>query len=203
MSNFFTRQHAGFQNDLRRSLGALLGIATGLICDQHLSDSEVAFLNDWLTNNELLANAWPGDILHARVKATLADGVVTDEERAHLVETLQTLIGGRLEDLAENTHVTGLAFDPVERIHFAGLNFCLTGEFAFAPRNRCGAEIEKRGGAVGNAITKKLHYLVVGSLGSQEWKNGSFGTKIEKAMAYKRDGIPILIVTEDTWANSL
>lgn len=43
-------------------------------------------------------------------------------------------------------------------------------------------------------MTKKLDYLVVGGLGSLEWKHGSFGTKIEKAMQHKRAGVPLFIV---------
>jgi hypothetical protein len=30
---------------------------------------------------------------------------------------------------------------------------------------------------------------VIGDLASREWKHGSFGTKIEKAQKYKRDGL--------------
>jgi hypothetical protein len=44
---------------------------------------------------------------------------------------------------------------------------------------------------------------VIGSLGSPEWKHGSFGTKVEKAMKYKQAGLSILIVPEECWATSL
>jgi hypothetical protein len=36
-----------------------------------------------------------------------------------------------------------------------------------------------------------------------EWKHGSFGTKIEKAMEYKRGGCSILVVAEACWTRSL
>lgn len=203
MTNFFTRQSAAFRNDLNRSLGALVGIAQGLVCDRHLNDQEIVFLKDWLAANETLLLAWPGDVVHARVKAVLEDGVVTDAERAYLLETLQKLIGGTLEELEEATHVTELAFDPVTTVEFTGRSFCLTGDFVFAPRATCAVAIEGRGGIVSSSVTKKLHYLVVGGLGSPEWKHGSFGTKIEKAMALKRDGAPLFVVHEDNWARSL
>jgi hypothetical protein len=44
---------------------------------------------------------------------------------------------------------------------------------------------------------------VVGSLGSQEWKHGSFGTKIDRAMELKQQGAPIAVVKEDHWAAAL
>lgn len=203
MTNFFTRQAAAYRNDMNRSLGALLGITQGLLSDRHLSDQEIKFLNDWLNANEVIATAWPGDVVHSRVKMALADGVISEAERAHLVDTLQKLIGGTLDELAASTHVTQLAFDDVPCIDFPGALFCLTGDFVFAPRNVCEAAIAKRGGAVSKSVTKKLRYLVVGGLGSTEWKHGSFGTKLEKAIRYKRDGVGILIVHEDRWASSL
>lgn len=203
MSNFFTRQAGGYRNDLTRSLGALLGIAQGLLADRHLSDQEIMFLSDWLGANDVIATAWPGDVIYTRIKASLADGAISEAERTHLVDTLQKLIGGALDELAASTHVTQLAFDDAPRIEFPGALFCLTGDFVFGPRNVCEATIEKRGGMVGKSVTKKLRYLVVGGLGSAEWKHGSFGTKLEKAMSYKRDGANILIVHEDQWASSL
>ena len=95
-----------------------------------------------------------------------------------------------------------LAFDDIAEIKFDGSRFCLTGEFVYAPRDVCASAIETLGGLVGG-VTKKLSYLVIGGLGSPEWKHGSFGTKIDKAMQYKSDGHPILVVHEDRWASSL
>lgn len=203
MSNFFVRQSAAYRNDLNRSLGALLGIAQGLICHAHLCDKEVRFLDDWLTLNEAVASEWPGDVVVFRVKEALRDGVITAEERAYLTHSLQQLIGGSLEDLASSAHVSQLAIDTDAKVKIEGSLFCLTGDFVFAPRSHCEQATMKRGGAVHGSVTKKLHYLVVGGLGSKEWKHGSFGTKIQKAVEYKRKGLPILIVHEDQWAQAL
>lgn len=203
MTNFFARQSIAYANEMKRSLGALLGIAQGVICDRKLVDEEIRFLNEWLTANDAIAASWPGDVVHQRIRSVLEDGIVTEPERAHLVQTLQQLIGGTLEELAASTHVTQLAFDDVPRVEFPGMRFCLTGEFVFAPREKCSTVIEEHGGIVNNSVTKKLRYLIVGGLGSPEWKHGSFGTKIEQAIHYKREGVPILIVHENSWASSL
>jgi NAD-dependent DNA ligase len=202
MSNFFARQGAAYANDMKRSLGALVGIAQGALCDGHLSDQEITFLDKWLTENDAIANEWPGDVIHARVRAALSDGVITEAERAHLLSTLTDLIGGSVEQAAQRAQVTSLAFDPVDRVIFPASSFCLTGDFVYAPRESCISAIETRGGTVGG-VTKKLRYLIVGSRGSSEWKHGSFGTKVEKAMQFKRAGSPILIVAEEKWAASL
>lgn len=204
MGDFFARRGAAYINELRRSCGALLGIAQGVLCDRQLVDAEICFLDQWLTENDAIANEWPGDVLHQRIRAALADGAITDDERRHLVETLQQLIGGSYDDLARPAHVTrSLAFDDVVQINFPGSSFCLTGEFAFAPRAKCEAAISTRGGIISSSVTKKLRYLVVGGLGSPEWKHGSFGTKIERAVKNRREGLPVLIVHEDRWVSIL
>ena len=201
--NFFTRQSAAFRNDLSRSLGALVGIAQGLVCDGHLNDAEIMFLKNWLEANESITLTWPGDVVYARVQDVVSDGLITDEERVYLMETLQKLVGGTLDELAADSHVSELPFDAVATIDFEDRIFCLTGNFVFAPRAICGDAIERRGGKVVTTVSKKLNYLVVGGLGSPEWKHGSFGTKIEKAVELKRDGAAILVVQEDRWASSL
>jgi len=203
MTNFFARRSAAYVNEMKRSLGALLGIATGLLADRQLVNTEIRFLNDWLQANDAIAASWPGDVVHSRIKAVLEDGIITEPERDYLVKMLQQLIGGALEELAASIHVTQLAFDDVPCVEFPGVAFCLTGEFVYAPREVCAAAIEKRGGIVSEYVTKKLRYLVVGGLGSREWMHGSFGTKIEQAVRYKREGLGILIVHEDRWALSL
>lgn len=203
MANFFTRQAAAYTNQLNQSCSELMGIAEGLIADRHLNDAEIDFLNRWLEKHDVISCEWPGDVIHARIKAVLADAVVTEDERAHLIKTLEMLLGGHLDNLAEAPKVNQLALDNVAGVTFPDVHFCLTGDFVYAPRPQCEAAIVSRGGKVSGSVTKKLNYLVIGGLGSDEWKHGSFGTKIAKAIEYKRAGAPLLIVHEDVWASSL
>ena len=126
-----------------------------------------------------------------------------DEERSHLISTLQQLVGGTLEQLANSTHVTQLLPYETPSIAYDGTFFCLTGDFACGPRGSCEARITALGGEIRSSVSKKLNYLVVGGLGSPEWKHGSFGTKVEKAMELKREGTPIFLVREEHWLTSL
>jgi NAD-dependent DNA ligase len=203
MQNIYTRQAASFRNEMRQSCAALVGIVQGILADGELRDQEIRFLQDWLHGAETVSLLWPGSVIHAQVKEILADGIITREEREHLQDTLLRLIGGSLDQLAESTHVSALPIDEVASIEMPQRNFCFTGDFAFGPRTICESAVSRRGGTVTGSVTKKLHYLVVGGLGSAEWKHGSFGTKIEKAIHYKENGVPLLIVHEDSWAASL
>ena len=203
MTNFFTRQAARFNNEMARSCGALIGIAQGILADSMLNDAEIVFLSNWLEANESIASAWPGNVIYEQVRAILADGRVTEEERTHLFDVLQRLVGGALEDVATAPQVTELAIDEVNGLEMSGRRFCLTGDFAYGARGQCERLIEERGGEVSSSVTKKVHYVVVGGLGSPEWKHGSFGTKIAKAMELKQQGVPLLIVHEDAWVASI
>lgn len=202
MINIYQRQAAAFRNEMRTSCAALVGIVQGMLADGILNDQEIAYLSVWLDDAQNVSLTWPGSVIHAQVRSALADGVITAEERSHLVETLQGLLGGKLDEVAEASFVTELPIDRAVDIDVEGKLFCFTGDFVFGPRRICEQAIEARGGLVSN-VTKKLNYLVVGGLGSPEWKHGSFGTKIEKAMQLKQAGVGIQVVHEDTWASSL
>ena len=52
-------------------------------------------------------------------------------------------------------------------------------------------------------MTRKLDYLVIGSVGSEFWRHASFGTKIMKAAQYREDALPIAIISEVHWASRL
>lgn len=201
-TELYTRQAAAFRNEMKHSCAALVGIVQGVLADGELHDKEINYLNNWLAQAENVSQLWPGSVIHGQIKQALADGIITSDERRHLVTTLEALLGGALDELAESPKVTALAFDEVTAIEHQDHSFCFTGDFVFGPRSVCEKAVIGRGGSITN-VTKKLHYLIVGGLGSAEWKHGVFGTKIEKAMEHRQSGLPIKIVHEDLWASKL
>lgn len=200
--SLYTRQAAAFRNEMKQTCAALVGMVQGILADGELQDREIKFLNHWLADAENVSLLWPGSVIHAQIKQVLADGMITHDERRHLVTTLEALLGGALDDIAETPRVTSLDFDEGVEISFQDRAFCFTGDCVFGPRSICEKAVMARGGSIAN-VTKKLHYLVVGGLGSPEWKHGVFGTKIEKAVEHRQGGLPIRIVHEDIWACSL
>jgi len=184
---------------LKQSLGELLGLARGLMADQELTDSEIHFLNEWLDERHSMTSSFPGNVIHERIKDVLEDGVVTEEERSHLVDTLNMLIEDRLEDLAEQVDLTELWFDDVGLIEFNKARFCLTGNFVYGPEDVCKTAIEQRGGIVTPSVGDESHFLVVGGLGVDEWRNGGLGAEIELAMRLRATGKSVKIIPEDSW----
>ena len=184
---------------LKQSLGELLGLARGLMADQELTDSEIHFLNEWLDERHSMTSSFPGNVIHERIKDVLEDSVVTEEERSHLVDTLNMLIEDRLEDLAEQVDLTELWFDDVGLIEFNKARFCLTGNFVFGPEDVCKTAIEQRGGIVTPSVGDESHFLVVGGLGVDEWRSGGLGAEIELAMKLRAMGKSVKIIPEDSW----
>lgn len=188
--------------NLTKSMQTLLGICTGIAADNHINDGEINFLKTWLLENENLIDKWPGSVIASRVYQILHDGMITEEERAHLLQTLKEITGTYFVDTGSaKAEITGIPFDtPV--IIFSQTIFCFTGEFIAGTRAYCRKITEQMGAKTVNTITKKVDYLVIGALGSPDWVHESFGHKIANAMQLKAKNHPVAIVTEKHWNNA-
>lgn len=185
-----------------RGISELIGIARGLVADGVVNELEADFLIRWLKENEHLT-CWPFDVLNKRVRAMLADGVIDAEERQELLELLRDLIGG--EPAAGKTINFASALpltQPAPDIIFAGKTFCFTGTFAFGQRKDCHAAVARLGGTPQDKVTTRLDYLVIGSLGNEDWMHSTFGRKIQQALDFNAKGRGIAIVSEDAWAQA-
>jgi len=184
----------------RRSCESLIGICTGLLADNILNDEEIHFLHVWLEDNEQLSSIWPGNIVYSRVRKVLADGIITEDERSYLKKTLSSLIGGTLQESGAALGLSiSLPLDKAIVIKIKNKSFCFTGQFLFGTRNACEDIVIKKKGIVFPRVRSDLDYLVIGSLINQEWAHTSYGRKIEKAVLYKKKGLPINIISEDQW----
>jgi len=200
----FSDSSGNYNSDaLKQSLGELLGLARGLLADQELTDSEIRFLHQWLEDRHSMTSSFPGNVIYNRIKEVLADGVITEDERDHLLETLNMLVEGRLEELSEQVDLSELWFDEVGLIDFHNTRFCLTGNFVYGPKDICKSAIEERGGIVSASVDNEPEFLVVGGMGVDAWRTGGLGAEIEEALRLKSRGIPVKIIPEDTWISHL
>lgn len=204
MSKTFARQAATDQRLLKRSCESLLGIAAGVLADQELNDTEIGFLDLWLRDHADIATTWPGEVIHRRVSAALQDGVITEDEREHLKDTLSALIGGTLEETgAAGGLSTTLPLDEVDAVAIDGSSFCFTGQFLYGTRKKCEQAVAELGGRALSSVRQDLDYLVIGELASRDWAHSSHGRKIEKAKTYQQKGCSIAIVSEQVWIHAL
>lgn len=191
-------------HQLTKSAQVLTGIITGIVADGTLHDLEAQMLSTWLTENAEVTRVWPGSAVARHLQEILADGVITPEERAHFLETLQRLVGADFADTGSvNTEVAALPFDESAPIDLRDCGVCLTGEFVYGTRTACERVTEKVGGIPYGNVSRKVSYLVVGTHVSPAWVNTSYGRKIMKAMELREAGHGIAIIHERRWVESL
>ena len=186
-----------------RDIQQMLGIAQGILMDGVVDDAEVEHLTRWCEKHPDAVSGWPGNHIYRRLRLIMEDGIVDDIERADLSAILKGLVGGTLGLHDESTPASLPLDDPVPEVFLKDGHFVFSGKFAFGPRTVCASETIAAGGRCHNNIVVKTDYLVLGTFGSRDWKFGSFGRKIEKAVDYReRRGRPA-IITEDHWASCL
>lgn len=186
----------------KRTVDELTGICKGLLADGVLNNHEIAYLYRWIEENLGVTDSWIVRRLWKRVDAILDDGVVEDDEREDLFNLLEKFIGDH--SLLKKTHglSTTLPLDASPpRLIFPDRIFCFIGAFVFGPRRTCEEEVVKRGGEISKSVTKKLDYLVIGTIDSRDWLHSTYGNKIKKAVNYRDEGQGIAIVGEDHWAS--
>lgn len=184
--------------NLLKGVESLLGLCRGFLADHYLSDEEITFLDTWLKDNYEITTAWPGNVIGERVREVLQDGVITEEERTHLQETLEQLTG-QVEDGVASGMATTLPVNDDCVVDFEGRTFCFTGQFIFGTRTRCQRAVEELGAKAIKGVRKDLDYLVIGALASRDWAHSSHGRKIEKAMANNEKGAVTAIISEEAW----
>jgi len=181
-----------------RQIDELIGIARGLVADDHINQGEVEFLQKWLVANSIISDQPVVKVLYQRVNQMLADGIVDDDEKAELLHTLNHF-SRRDFELGEVLKATSLPLnEPAPVLTFVGQRYCFTGTFNFGCRKECEQAVTKLGAETGS-LTQKTNILVVGIYATESWKHSSFGNKIMKACDWRDEGIPISIVSEVHW----
>ena len=183
-----------------KCINELTGILKGIACDDKIMPKEFEFLDNWLQDHTHLADTWPVGLLTKRVEEIKEDGIVTAEEREHLLETLKKITGTRFsEDGAVSDNVAEVWFDEVEEFEHQNKKICFTGTFLSGTRKHCETLAKELGATTSKDVTLSVDVLVLGSTASEGWRFTSHGRKIEKAMKLKSEGRELLLLSEASW----
>lgn len=167
-----------------QQLKELQNILAYIIEDEDVSEDEVNMLVEWMDYNIHLKGNYPFDRVYNLLERVLEDGVVDREEFKLL-----------LDKFTEFTNPTKITCNGVGDL--TDKHFVLTGEFSYGSRSAVSEYIVSKGGIVDDNVKKCTQYVVIGSLGSQAWKNGVYGSKIKKAIELKDKGQAIELVAEE------
>lgn len=197
--NIFTRFNR--KNIQDRQIDTLIGLSKGITADGKVDQSEAEFLMSWLvTNKHHCDNPIIINLLE-KVSAMLEDGFLDAEESAELLSLLKK-ISGETTEIGEVAKTSTLPLDhPFPEIEFNDRNFLFTGTCAYGTRAQCHSVTESLGGNIAKSVNKSLDYLVLGTYVTDSWVHETFGRKIEKAISYRDQGVPIMIVAESHWAD--
>ena len=189
---------------MRQAIEQLLSIVETMVADGDLHDLEIEFLKLWLAQHTDVARVWPGNAVSGAIETVLADGHVSEDERAYLMTTLKQLAAGEfvftaLDGVAE----FALPLDDAIEITLRDSLVCLTGEFLHGTKAACERVLERAGGWPAAAVSTNVRYLVVGSKVSRSWTQTPLGQTIRDALALQRAGHAISIVSERRWLECL
>jgi NAD-dependent DNA ligase len=197
------RQRGAREGATARQINELIGLVKGVTADGSVDQSEVEFLLRWLESNKGSLDQWPAKAIYPRLKAALSDGHLDDAEEEEIHALLEATIAENPETARAAAPVEIPFTEPVPEIQFANRSFCFTGRFQSGSRSWCVSQIIARGGMSTSKIDRKLHYLIVGDIGSGDWFHGKHGRKIVRALKHIEAGAGIAILSEQHWFEQL
>ncbi len=200
------KRPAGFHTarGFHTAMDELLRLCRGFVRDNYLSADEIHELGAWLKQHQEVLGEWPGTVIARRVQQVLADGIITEEERADLQKLLEKAAGERPEVKLALTLATRLPVDePPPDVAFHGRSFCFTGDFVFGSREKCQQSVVERGGLCHDKVITTTDFLIIGTLASPRWAHEVYGRKIEAAVSLKSSGHSLGIISEEHWIGFL
>lgn len=160
------------------------GILKGVLVDGEITEDECKNLRQWLYDNIYLSDHFPFNKALEMVEKILEDSVVTKEESEFFASFIRDMI------------------DPVEALKseiysVEGKHICLSGNFEYAGQKPAVERfIIEHGGFIDSSVKKSTDYLIVGARECQAYTNGTYGTKVKKAIEYNGKGCNIQIIKE-------
>jgi NAD-dependent DNA ligase len=192
------------QKDMTKRIQSLLGIISGVMADGVLNDSEIHFLQTWLTQNSDLRGLWPASVIGRKIDEVLDDGRIDETERGHLASILTGAAGSFFTDTgAAQPEPTNLPVNDCVTITMVNSSVCHTGEFLYGTRAACERLTLKAGGMPADSVTRRLDILVIGTISAPTWAHGSYGRKIESAVKLQDAGHAVEIITEKRWLEAI
>ena len=184
-----------------RQIDTLIGLSKGIEADGVVNQAEAEFLLTWLIQSR---QASDNPVIHnllEKVTAMLEDGELDADESTELLSILHRITGEKSE-VGELAKVSSLPINhPLPPVTFENRSFLFTGTCAFGTRKQCQEATEALGGINVSRVTKSLDYLVLGTYVTDSWAHETYGRKIEKAIEYRGNGVPLIIITEEHWVN--
>jgi NAD-dependent DNA ligase len=185
------------KHNTNRAIEHLMGLVTGMVADGELNELEIKMLSTWLASHPEATADFPGSIIARTVADALADGIITQAERTHLLQVLTQMASCDFSATGSvSPEVASLPIEDCVTIDFRNSMVCFTGEFLYGTRAACERLVLKVGAMCADNVSKKVDILVIGTRVAPDWAHTSFGRKIQRAVELQEQGHAIEIISE-------
>ena len=159
------------------------GILKGILVDGEITEEECKNLRQWLYDNIYLSDHYPFDETIKVLDKALEDLIITQEEIDYITTRINQILDP-VNSLREQVYSVN------------GKHICLSGNFTYGQKSDVEKEIISKGGIIDTTVKKATDILMVGNCECQAYSNGTYGTKVKKAMEYNQKGCNIKIIKE-------
>ena len=174
------------------ALQELHALVQTIIEDGEITSIELTQLSSWVEEHIELQGYYPFDRIFDALDEIFKDGKVSPEE----IEELKSLLIDFVDPVKSRC-----CHDSICSI--TGKHVCITGDFEYGSRENVFSLIEEAGGIVDKNVKKATNFIVVGAKGSENWKTGNYGGKIQKALEMNEKGADIIFVEENDFISSV
>ena len=159
------------------------GILRGITVDGRITESECKNLRQWLYDNIYLSDHFPFNKAMEVLDKVLEDSIITREEAEYITKMINEML------------------NPVDCLKgeinsVDGKHVCLSGNFAYGQKSDVEKFIISKGGIIDSSVKKSTGILMIGNCECQAYSNGTYGTKVKKAIEFNEKGGHIKIIKE-------
>ena len=141
-------------------------------------------------DNIYLSDHFPFNKTMEMLDEVLEDSIITQEESNYITSAINSLLNP-VETLK------------VEINSVSNKHVCLSGNFAFGQKSDVEKYIIEKGGIIDSSLKKSTEILMIGDFECQAYSNGTYGTKVKKAIEYNKKGANIQIIKESDFFTNI
>ncbi len=180
----FTEVHplAGHKNQIPYEL--IITLILGIVAKSTIDRLEASLLTQWCSENNIDPREWPAGAIAGRLRRHYAGHSVSVEEIDELIMLLDDIAGAPDTRIRYPRRIPFSA--PAPNVVIPGKEFVLAGQFV-SSLEACYDELWQQGASCAPAISRRMDYLVIGAIRSQEWALGATGAAIQKTRALRTE----------------
>lgn len=166
------------------------GILRGITIDGQITESECKNLRQWLYDNIYLSDHFPFNKAMEVLDKVLEHSIITSEEAEYITDMINEMLNP-VDCLKEEINSVD------------GKHVCLSGNFAYGQKSDVEKYIISKGGIIDSSVKKSTDILMIGNCECQAYSNGTYGTKVKKAIEFNEKGCHIQIIKESDFFSTI